>query len=81
VTFTFTGNVEMPRQQYLVFRLFHAVALEWPVQFALPTVCRDTCVKQKSSCGCLVLLSDVLGVVVSVAWHPVTLDFGNMQKR
>jgi hypothetical protein len=23
----------------------------------------------------------VLGVVVSVAWHPITLDFGNMQKK
>ena len=36
-----TGDTEMSRQQYLVVTLVHAVAVEWPFQFALPTVCRD----------------------------------------
>jgi len=37
--------------------------------------------RNRGSYGRRVVRSDVLGVVVSVAWHPITLDFGNMQKK
>ena len=41
------GDAEMPRRQHLVFTLVHAVAVEWPFQFPLPTFCRDTRAKQR----------------------------------
>lgn len=49
-----TGDAEMPGLQYLVFTMVHAVAVEWPFQFALSTFCRDTHAKQRFlwSSGC-----------------------------